>query len=77
MPIRQFFTKDVAFEPDDLKAMSEAFSRALAELHLHDRKDPIVELVAGRIIRAALQGERDPVKLCEIAIDDPGRVSAA
>ena len=73
MPIRQFVGKDVSFGPDDLKVMGEAFARALAELRLHDCKDAMVEMVARRIIRAALSGERDPVKLCEIALDGAAR----
>jgi hypothetical protein len=77
MPIRQFFGKDVAFGPDDLKAIGEAFSCALTKLRLYDRTDPIVELVARRIVRAALAGERDPIKLCEIAVDGAGDATAA
>ena len=77
MPIRQFFGKDVAFGPNDLKAMGEALSCALAKLRLYDRNDRLVELVARRIIRAALQGERDAVKLCEIAVDGSGDATAA
>ena len=69
MPIRHFLGKDVSFGPEDLKAMGEAFNHALTELHLNDRNDAMVELVARRIIRAALSGERDPAKLCEIALD--------
>ena len=77
MPIRQFFGSDVAFGPDDLKAMGEAFSCALTKLRLYDRKDPIVELVARRIVRAALAGERDPIKLCEIAVEGSDDATAA
>jgi len=69
VPIRQFLGKDVSFGPDDLKVMGEAFAHALAELRLYDRNDALVEMVARRIVRAALSGERDPVKLCEIALD--------
>jgi len=69
MPIRHFLGKDVAFGPEDLEVMGEAFAHALTELGLNDRKDAMVEMVARRIIRAALSGERDPVKLCEIALD--------
>jgi hypothetical protein len=66
MPIREFVGRDAAFGPDDLKAMGDAFTGALNKLGLNDRKDPMVELVARRIVRAALAGERDPIKLCEI-----------
>jgi len=31
--------------------------------------DAMVEMVAQRIVRAALSGERDLAKLCEIALD--------
>ena len=77
MPIRQFFGKDVSFGPDDLKVMGEAFSCALAQLRLYDRNDAIVELVARRIVRAALDGERDPVKLCVIAVEGSKDATAA
>jgi hypothetical protein len=69
--------RDVAFGPDDLKAMGDALSCALAKLQLYDRNDRMVELVARRIIRAALAGERDPIKLCEIAVDGAGDATAA
>ena len=69
MPIRHFLGKDAAFGPDDLKAMGAAFTQALSELRLHDRNDAMVEMVARRIVRAALTGERDPARLCEIALD--------
>jgi hypothetical protein len=66
MPIRRFLGHDTYFEPDDLTVMGEAFSAALTKLDLHDRNDALVEQVARRIIRAALNGERDPVRLTEI-----------
>ena len=69
MPIRHFLGKDASFGPDDLKVMGQAFTQALSELRLYDRKDAMVEMVARRIVRAALSGERDPAKLCEIALD--------
>jgi hypothetical protein len=57
--------------------MGEALSCALAQLRLYGRNDRIVELVARRIVRAALQGERDPEKLYDIAVDDAGDATAA
>jgi hypothetical protein len=67
VPLSRFLTDDTAFTPDDLAVIGAAFSQALAKLALNDRNDPIVETVARRIIRAALDGERDPTKLCQIA----------
>lgn len=65
MPIRHF-VQDGAFGPDDLKVMGDAFCAALTKLGLQDLKDPMTEMVARRIIRAALAGERSVIKLTEI-----------
>jgi hypothetical protein len=43
-------------------------SAALNKLGLNDRNDPMVEIVARRIIRAAMAGERDLAKLTEIGV---------
>ena len=66
MPIREFVGDNRAFGPEDLDAMGKAFAAALAKLGLHDLKDPMTEIVARRIIRAALAGERNPITLTEI-----------
>jgi len=65
MPIRQFVGSR-ALSPEDLDAMNKAFSAALKKLGLNDLKDPMTEIVAHRIIDAALAGERDPIRLSEI-----------
>jgi hypothetical protein len=69
MPIHEFIRDSRAFGPDDLKAMGEAFSAVLAKLGLHDLKDPMTEMVARRIIGAALAGERSVIRLTEIGAD--------
>ncbi len=69
MPIHEFIKDDRAFGPDDLKTIGDAFSAALVKLGLRDLKDPMTEMVARRIIRAALAGERNPIKLIEIGTD--------
>jgi len=66
VPIREFVGDNRAFGPEDLDAMGKAFAAALAKLGLHDLKDPMTEIVARRIIRAALAGERNPITLTEI-----------
>jgi hypothetical protein len=65
VPIQQFLGDNRAFGPEDLNAMGAAFSAALNKLGLHDLKDPMTEMVARRIVRAALAGERDPIRLTE------------
>ena len=69
MPIRRYLEADSSFGPEDLTRIGKAFSAALARLGLNDRGDPMVEMVARRIIRAAMAGERDPGKLTEIGAD--------
>ena len=76
MPIRQFLGSDAVFAPEDLTAMSEAFARACAELKLSASRDARAEMVARRIIRAALSGERDPGRLCELALEGDGNKAA-
>ena len=66
MPIREYLRDNRSFEPNDLKVMGDALTAALAKLGLKDRSDPMVEMVARRIIRAALAGERSVITLTEI-----------
>lgn len=70
MPIRRLLNSDPgAFGPDDLTAMTTALSEALRRLGLYDKKDdPLADLVARAIVRAALDGERDPARLVECAV---------
>jgi len=56
---RQGFSGDLSF-------LSNAFDDCLAKLKLVKRHgDPIVDLVAQRMITLAKTGERDPQRLCE------------
>jgi hypothetical protein len=41
------------------------------------RQDPITELLAKKIIEAALAGERDPDRLCEAALRDLGNCTGS
>jgi hypothetical protein len=66
MPIRQFLGDSRAFDPEHVDAMGQAFTAALTKLGLHDLKDPMTEMVARRIITAALFGERNVIKLTEL-----------
>ena len=76
MPIRMFLRSDAFVGPDDLKVMGEAFSSALSKLGLSAGNDPMVEMVGRRIIRAMLDGERDPVRLFEIGVEGTGPPTA-
>ena len=67
MPIRDYLPDQAVFEPDAIKAMSEALERACAALHvngqLHDR-----EVIATRIIDLARNGIIDAEVLSERVI---------
>jgi hypothetical protein len=69
MPVRAFIG-DASFTPEGMMALNEAFNSALAELNLADRRDPRAEMVAKKIIEIARLGERDPKRLCELALKD-------
>jgi hypothetical protein len=66
------FPQTHAFGPDEIKVLTTAFEDALGTLRLANRGNPSTEIVAKRIIDAAKNGERDPDKLCEYALEALG-----
>jgi hypothetical protein len=68
MPIRAVLDAG-CFDPDEINILVNVFEDALRELGLVDRNDPAVNLVAKRIIERAQQGERDPIRLREAAVN--------
>ena len=67
MPIRRLLENHV-FGPDEITVLPAAFEDTLRTLRLVDRADPATEIIAKKIIELAQQGERDPVRLRERAI---------
>jgi hypothetical protein len=67
VPIRAFL-RDGHFTPEDIAVLTDAFEQTLGALHLSDRNDPAVKLVAERIIKLARQGERDPATLRQVVL---------
>jgi hypothetical protein len=51
------------FEPEAIAAMTTAYEDILRALNLTNRQDPLTEIVAKKIIKAAEIGERDPIRL--------------
>jgi hypothetical protein len=69
VPIRPFLDRDDAFGPEDIAPMSAAFEAALGKLGLVDRNDPAITMaIAKLIIQFAKVGERDPERLCALAL---------
>ena len=69
MPIRRFLEGNRSFGPGEIEVLVKAFEDALRELQLNDREDPITLTVAKLIIDLANQGERDPVRLRDRALE--------
>ncbi len=57
--------KDASFDHNATLAMNEAFDHASLSLHRFGTLITVRELIAKRIIEAAKNGERDPVRLYE------------
>jgi len=57
------------FGPEDVQRMSDAYEEALRRLKLGDRNDPLTEIVAKLIIEIAQTGEKDPARICALAIE--------
>src|SRR6188768_1057327 len=55
--------QDVAFDDEATFAMGAAFDQAYSSLRHFPYADKVRELIAKRIIEAAINGERDPIRL--------------
>jgi hypothetical protein len=69
MPITQYLDGRT-FDPETRRIMGIAFESALAALRLADRSDPIVAIVAQKIIALAGSGETDLDRLCDQALSE-------
>ena len=67
MPITEFMN-GFRSDPETRRLMGLAFELTQVTLRLSDRNDPIVQLIAERIIELAKTGERDPERLCDHAL---------
>ena len=61
-----------AFDPDMTHIMGEAFDRACQDLRIGGQPDIVKEVIASRILDAARDGERDPRRLYEQAVNSSG-----
>jgi hypothetical protein len=69
MPIRPLLEGEPeAFGSQDIEAIAEAFEQILRALHLADRNDPAVMMIAKLTIELAKEGERDPARLCDAVV---------
>ena len=67
MPITPYLD-GFSFDPEAKRVMGIAFEMTCVALRVK-RTDPIAETAAKRIIELAKDGERNPDRLCEEALD--------
>jgi hypothetical protein len=66
VPIRKYLGDNPSFGPEDLDAMGKGIRRRFDKARFARQARRMVEMVARRIVRAALAGERSAIKLTEI-----------
>ena len=72
MPLSRFLAKSI-LEPDQIERLNEAYMFALRSPDLVDRNDPIVDIVARKIIEVAVTtGIRDPEEISKTALRQLG-----
>ena len=63
-------SNEAVFDPQAVKVLATAFDDACAALNVIDRADPRALIVAKKIIEHARCGERDPIRLREVALTE-------
>jgi hypothetical protein len=62
------------FGPDEIRRMTDAYEAALKQRGLQ-RNDPLTETIARHIIEIAQTGEKDPARICALALERLARPS--
>jgi hypothetical protein len=57
------------FEPEDLRLLAIIYEDIAKAMDVIDRKAPVGELIARKLIELAKAGERDPESLKELTIE--------
>ena len=68
MPIYELLQRHGVFTPEELTVLSSVFEDVLGTLGLVDRKDPMTELVAKKVIELATAGIREPDRLKALTV---------
>jgi hypothetical protein len=72
MPINRLL-KDSKLEPEKVERLNQAYSYALRKLRLVDRDDPIVDIIAKKIIEVGTAtGARDVEQIADAVIEQLG-----
>lgn len=60
--------REASFDEADIRCLSAAYEAALTLMRLQDRRDPITEPLAAKVIEIFRSGESDPPKICARAL---------
>jgi hypothetical protein len=71
MPICRLL-QNMPMGPEEISRLTTAFEQTLRTMGLVDRNDPVVEMVAKRIIEVGQTGVRDPAEISALAIKELG-----
>ena len=70
MPINRFLAKN-QLQPEQVERLNKAFELALRSLGV-DRNDPMVDILARKIIEVVTEGIHDPREIADTAIRQLG-----
>jgi hypothetical protein len=62
------FIRHATFDPEAAAVLGVAYDKAIKALGSGSPPTIVEELIAKRIVAQAVQGERDPSRLCEAAL---------
>ena len=62
------FLKDVAFDPESMRAMDLAFDQVCGQMRDRGQPSVVLEVLARRIVEIAETGERDPDRIAQRAL---------
>jgi hypothetical protein len=68
VPIYELLKRQGSFEPEEVAVLGKVFEDVLTTLGLADRKDPMTEMVAKKLVDLAIAGMRDPERLKALTI---------
>ena len=68
MPIHDLLRRQGVFAPEEIAMLGNVFDDVLRTLGLADRKDPMTEMVAKKLLEFATTGMRDPARLKALTV---------
>ena len=69
MVLYRLLDEQGVFQPEQVAVMGDVFEEVLKTLCLVDRQDPLVDMIARKIIELALTGVRDRVRLMQMTLE--------